>query len=256
MNALLHGFTIFSIVTSSTSFLVAQLAVLDLTKDSFVVQAESKKCNSFTRNTLTYLYFTAFCNLWFFGSYVVLFVLALQKKKKWTKILTIATLVCCLQALNLTLTIATCLDTLARTPFVCLELLSSSVTLKMSILWNVVNSVINVAQTLISFRTMVVEKLVESEKNTSDRRQIAENVLKKSKTFKFQSAKKRSRRHPINNIVGDTDTCPICLTSYENNDLLTLMVCNHAFHRDCIFESCVKIALICPICKISFQETA
>jgi hypothetical protein len=44
------------------------------------------------------------------------------------------------------------------------------------------------------------------------------------------------------------NTCSICLCNYNNDDILTKLICNHTFHKNCIDEW-FKNKVICPLCN-------
>lgn len=48
-------------------------------------------------------------------------------------------------------------------------------------------------------------------------------------------------------ILGDQDSCSICLGEFERAQRLVLLKCNHAFHPECI-ESWLQIRCSCPLC--------
>ena len=57
---------------------------------------------------------------------------------------------------------------------------------------------------------------------------------------------------------GYLDTCSICYTEYEDNDVLkSLPKCEHTFHSECIEKWVVKTKsrnVFCPVCRIDIKE--
>ena len=45
-----------------------------------------------------------------------------------------------------------------------------------------------------------------------------------------------------------TDSCAICLDSFESGAIMTLLACTHAFHRECIHKW-LSASKLCPLCK-------
>ena len=52
------------------------------------------------------------------------------------------------------------------------------------------------------------------------------------------------------------DVCAICLSPYDNNDILRCLPCQHRFHIECI-DSWLSVSATCPLCvrRISDEET-
>jgi hypothetical protein len=48
-----------------------------------------------------------------------------------------------------------------------------------------------------------------------------------------------------------TRTCVICLEDYIDGDVLNLLTCEHAFHKNCLNASCDSQMLTktCPLCR-------
>ncbi|CEG77999.1 hypothetical protein RMATCC62417_12668 [Rhizopus microsporus] len=46
--------------------------------------------------------------------------------------------------------------------------------------------------------------------------------------------------------------CSICLSEYENDDLLCKLWCGHIYHRDCVKEW-LSLNATCPLCKRDFR---
>ncbi|KAI9308350.1 hypothetical protein BJ944DRAFT_260418 [Cunninghamella echinulata] len=47
-------------------------------------------------------------------------------------------------------------------------------------------------------------------------------------------------------------TCTICLSNYENDDLICVLPCNHHFHKDCVHEW-LALNYKCPLCQRDFR---
>lgn len=45
-----------------------------------------------------------------------------------------------------------------------------------------------------------------------------------------------------------TESCAICLDSFESGAIMTSLACTHAFHRDCIHKW-LSASKLCPLCK-------
>lgn len=50
-----------------------------------------------------------------------------------------------------------------------------------------------------------------------------------------------------------TDSCPICLEEFRQQDLIRILPCKHEFHGDCIFPWLLERGK-CPVCKYSIAE--
>ncbi|XP_029526641.1 E3 ubiquitin-protein ligase RNF128-like [Oncorhynchus nerka] len=46
----------------------------------------------------------------------------------------------------------------------------------------------------------------------------------------------------------DADTCAVCIDAYKSGDVLTILTCNHFFHKTCI-EPWLMEHRTCPMCK-------
>ena len=46
------------------------------------------------------------------------------------------------------------------------------------------------------------------------------------------------------------EECSICLESYQKNDKIVQLTCNHIFHKDCIGEWLQKKQNNCPLCRL------
>jgi hypothetical protein len=72
------------------------------------------------------------------------------------------------------------------------------------------------------------------------------NSLEKSDTvieipsFQYKNAEENFK---INNT-----SCSICITDFEDESLVSITKCNHAFHNECIVEW-GKYKTACPICR-------
>ena len=52
-----------------------------------------------------------------------------------------------------------------------------------------------------------------------------------------------------NNVTQDEEEeCSICLTSYQQKDMLRTLPCGHSFHKDCI-DRWLEQSTSCPFCK-------
>lgn len=47
---------------------------------------------------------------------------------------------------------------------------------------------------------------------------------------------------------GDGDPCAICLTEFEDGDMIVTTACSHLFHKDCI-SRWLRINVKCPVCR-------
>ncbi|CAO3621915.1 unnamed protein product [Cunninghamella blakesleeana] len=47
-------------------------------------------------------------------------------------------------------------------------------------------------------------------------------------------------------------TCTICLSNYENDELICVLQCNHHFHKDCVHEW-LALNYKCPLCLCDFR---
>ncbi|KAJ1921905.1 hypothetical protein H4219_000251 [Mycoemilia scoparia] len=47
-------------------------------------------------------------------------------------------------------------------------------------------------------------------------------------------------------------TCPICLSDYEEREILRLLPCSHAFHQDCV-DRWLHLNRLCPLCKADIK---
>eukprot|EP00122_Pirum_gemmata_P001893 Pgem_evm2s1710 len=60
-----------------------------------------------------------------------------------------------------------------------------------------------------------------------------------------------------NEIIPDTDLCPICISEFKENDLVTKTKCKHLLHDDCIKclqETNHENRNRCPICRKKLLE--
>jgi len=48
--------------------------------------------------------------------------------------------------------------------------------------------------------------------------------------------------------ANSNDSCVICLTTFETDDMVTKTKCNHQFHQECI-STWLKTNISCPICR-------
>lgn len=58
---------------------------------------------------------------------------------------------------------------------------------------------------------------------------------------------KDSKEHKYSD-VKDSPTCSICITDYEDVDILKITPCGHAFHQECLAEW-IKDHHTCPLCR-------
>ena len=65
------------------------------------------------------------------------------------------------------------------------------------------------------------------------------NSIDRIKKIKFEKK---------NNIEGEEEQCPICITEYEDKEVLRELSCKHLFHPECIDTWLVQNSS-CPICK-------
>ncbi|MCL7039039.1 hypothetical protein MKW94_008530 [Papaver nudicaule] len=49
------------------------------------------------------------------------------------------------------------------------------------------------------------------------------------------------------------DTCAVCLTKYEDEDMLRLLPCGHTFHTECIGNWLASYGTTCPCCRYNLQ---
>ncbi|KAF7724608.1 hypothetical protein EC973_000852 [Apophysomyces ossiformis] len=52
--------------------------------------------------------------------------------------------------------------------------------------------------------------------------------------------------------AAEDSVCSICLSEYENNDLLCKLWCRHHFHKSCVQEW-LALNTKCPLCKQDFR---
>ena len=54
----------------------------------------------------------------------------------------------------------------------------------------------------------------------------------------------------------EEECCCICLTEYEENQVIRMLPCGHHYHRECVDEW-LKVNATCPTCRTSIvPETA
>ena len=84
-----------------------------------------------------------------------------------------------------------------------------------------------------------------------------ESVLEESFQMAQESIEKTDRIIKISsqnystlsdNIKKDIKSCTICISDFENEDMISITNCNHIFHTDCIKEW-GKYKIECPICR-------
>lgn len=73
-------------------------------------------------------------------------------------------------------------------------------------------------------------------------------------------AKKAIKRLPLRTLkrsdeetASDTHMCAVCIESYKEGDVVTVLTCNHIFHKDCI-EPWLLDKRTCPMCKCDIMK--
>ncbi|XP_029955324.1 E3 ubiquitin-protein ligase RNF128-like [Salarias fasciatus] len=74
-------------------------------------------------------------------------------------------------------------------------------------------------------------------------------------------AKKAIARLPLRTLKrsdeetsSDTHMCAVCIESYKEGDVVTVLTCNHIFHKDCI-EPWLLDKRTCPMCKCDIMSS-
>lgn len=53
----------------------------------------------------------------------------------------------------------------------------------------------------------------------------------------------------VNHVNNYSDTCTICQEKFKENDTVSLLPCNHVFHKDCLKNWLLNYNCVCPICR-------
>ena len=83
-----------------------------------------------------------------------------------------------------------------------------------------------------------IKKLIEKNKK---KRKI-KIILKKS--YKYEELLEENIKE---------EKCVICYDDYSNINIITILSCNHKYHKECI-KKWIKIKLECPLCKNNLLE--
>jgi len=57
----------------------------------------------------------------------------------------------------------------------------------------------------------------------------------------------------LNQVVGEEEKCPVCLSEFENDERVRCLPCTHLFHMDCI-DRWLSVNKKCPVCRLNIDR--